>query len=85
MLLFQLWSKKLAAPWSWNFWVFLFFFSAESQEQTNPIFKDYLPGSADVPQENKPVEPSLWKQTSHTQNLPPGLEYLNQVLSISEC
>lgn len=61
-----------------------FFFSADSQEQTNPIFKDYLPGSADIPQENKPVEPSLWKQTSHTHNLPPGLEYLNQVLNLAE-
>ncbi|XP_066049921.1 phospholipid scramblase family member 5-like isoform X1 [Chamaea fasciata] len=53
--------------------------SQESQGQTNSIFKDYLPGSSDVPQQNTPVEPSLWKQTSHTHNLPPGLEYLNQL------
>lgn len=64
---------------------FSLFFSAESQGQTNSIFKDYLPGSSDVPQQNTPVEPSLWKQTSHTHNLPPGLEYLNQVLNLSEC
>ncbi|TRZ26009.1 hypothetical protein HGM15179_001132, partial [Zosterops borbonicus] len=56
----------------------------ESQGQTNSIFKDFLPGSSEVPQQNTPVEPSLWKQTSHTHNLPPGLEYLNQVLSFSE-
>lgn len=87
MLLFQLWSKKLAALLSWYFWgFFLFFSSAESQGQTKPIFKDYLPGSSDIPQQNMPVEPvSLWKQTSHTHNLPPGLEYLNQVLNLSEC
>ncbi|XP_064241848.1 phospholipid scramblase family member 5-like isoform X1 [Passer domesticus] len=54
---------------------------AESQGQTKLIFKDYLPGSSDIPQQNMPVEPtSLWKQTSHTHNLPPGLEYLNQQL-----
>ncbi|XP_009999982.1 PREDICTED: phospholipid scramblase family member 5-like [Chaetura pelagica] len=35
---------------------------------------------ASWPLKNKPVEPkSLWKQTSHTHNLPPGLEYLNQL------
>lgn len=61
-------------------------FPAESQGQTNPIFKDYLPGSSDLPEQNKPVEPtSLWKQTSHAHNLPPGLEYLSQVLNLSKC
>ncbi|XP_056354825.1 phospholipid scramblase family member 5-like [Oenanthe melanoleuca] len=54
--------------------------SQESQRQTNPIFRDYLPGSSDIPQQNTPVEPtSLWKQASHTHSLPPGLEYLNQL------
>lgn len=61
-------------------------FPAESKGQNNPVFKDYLPGSSDLPEENKPVEPtSLWKQASHTHNLPPGLEYLNQVLNLSKC
>ncbi|KAM9541955.1 phospholipid scramblase family member 5-like isoform 2-T2 [Guaruba guarouba] len=54
--------------------------SQEFQGQTNTIFKDYLPGSSDLSGQNKPVEPtSLWKQTSHPHNLPPGLEYLNQL------
>ncbi|XP_054495306.2 phospholipid scramblase family member 5 [Agelaius phoeniceus] len=54
--------------------------SQESQGQTKLIFKDYLPGSSDTPQQNTSVEPtSLWKQASHTHNLPPGLEYLNQL------
>lgn len=65
---------------------FSFFFPAESQGQTKLIFKDYLPGSSDTPQQNTPVEPTrLWNQASHTHNLPPGLEYLNQVLNLSDC
>ncbi|XP_010138415.1 PREDICTED: phospholipid scramblase family member 5 [Buceros rhinoceros silvestris] len=54
--------------------------SQESQAQTNPIFKDHLPGSSELPEQNMPVESArLWKQTSHAHNLPPGLEYLNQL------
>ncbi|OXB63998.1 hypothetical protein ASZ78_014762 [Callipepla squamata] len=54
--------------------------SQEFQGQTNPVFKDYLPGSSDLPEQDKPAETAgPWKQTSHTHNLPPGLEYLNQL------
>ncbi|XP_042676816.1 phospholipid scramblase family member 5-like [Centrocercus urophasianus] len=54
--------------------------SQESEGQTNPVFKDYLPGSSDLPEQDKPAEPAgPWKQASHTHNLPPGLEYLNQL------
>lgn len=70
----------------WLVCLFASSFPAESKGQNNPVFKDYLPGSSDLPEENKPVEPtSLWKQTSHTHSLPPGLEYLNQVLNLSKC
>ncbi|XP_009888731.1 PREDICTED: phospholipid scramblase family member 5 [Charadrius vociferus] len=65
--------KRRGNGWDWSCVM-------ESQGQTNSVFKDYLPGSSDLPEQNKPVEPtSLWKQTSHTHNLPPGLEYLNQL------
>lgn len=86
-LLFPFWSTQLTAVCSCSFLIFLFSsFPAESQGQTNSVFKDYLPGSSDLPEQNKPVEPtSLWKQTPHTHNLPPGLEYLNQVLNLSKC
>ncbi|XP_009067889.1 PREDICTED: phospholipid scramblase family member 5 [Acanthisitta chloris] len=54
--------------------------SQVSHGQTYPIFQDYLPGSSDFPEQNKPVEPkSLWKQIPHVHDLPPGLEYLNQM------
>ncbi|XP_064008737.1 phospholipid scramblase family member 5-like isoform X4 [Pogoniulus pusillus] len=54
--------------------------SQEYQPQANRFFKDYPLASSDLHEKNKSIEPaSLWKQTSYTHNLPPGLEYLNKL------
>jgi len=76
--------RLLFGPIHFYFFSSSFLFPAESQGQTNPVFKDYLPGSSDLPEQDKPAEPAgPWKQASHMHNLPPGLAYLPQVQNLS--
>ncbi|XP_019388501.1 PREDICTED: phospholipid scramblase family member 5-like isoform X2 [Crocodylus porosus] len=54
--------------------------SQDPQGHPNKIIQDYLPGSSDLPDQNKSIVPtSAWKQASPPHDLPPGLEYLNQL------
>ncbi|KYO33928.1 phospholipid scramblase family member 5 isoform B [Alligator mississippiensis] len=54
--------------------------SQDPQGHPNKIIQDYLPGSSDHPDQNKSIVPtSAWKQASPPHDLPPGLEYLNQL------